>query len=296
LPLHDAADPGRDLTSLEAALDRAERAMDRFAHARRLCPTCGCFTLDPNRPDQRPANLQTRADGEDAPAIERRFSTLGEVAVDETVRTFEGYGVRWGEMNQHREIFMQGAFRATLAKPPTGRKASFYLQHDWNQLIGEWTELREDDTGLFVKGRFVKSAIGDHALALVREKLATGLSIGFTFEKFRTENDDDWQKRVTYHEEVNLYEVSLVERPSDKRAGVTAIRADMSVREVESVLRAVPGMPRDVAKAMASQWKSKGEARDASTDDQGQERDAPAIEAAAREADAATRLLAALTR
>lgn len=247
-----------------------------------------------------PAGLQLRADDGEGAQIAHRYSMLGEVAVDEAVRTFEGYAVRWGVMNSYREIFMPGAFRATLAKPPQGRKASMYMQHQYGNVIGEWTELREDDTGLFVRGRFVGSTVGDHALALVREKLVTGLSIGFVEKKSRVENADDWQKRITHVEEADLYEVSLVENPSDKTAGVTAIRtirSDMSVREVESVLASLPGMSRDAAKAMASRWKPKGgEERDAPGDDgEAQARDAQANEAADRaEAEAMSRLIALL--
>jgi len=259
----------------------------------RICPTCGCRTLSRTKP----AGLLTRADGE-APAIERRYSTLGEVSVDETVRTFEGYAVRFGQMNDHREFFQPGAFRATLAKPPTGRKASFYLQHDWNQVIGEWVELREDDIGLFVKGRFVKSVIGEHAMALVREKLVTGLSIGFVPDDYEVENADDWQKRITHHKSVDLYEVSLVERPSDKTAGVTAvrtIRADMTRREIEDLLRS-QGATRAAARDMASKWRPKDDARDAPDQVEAELRDAAADAAKRADAKAFTRLLELMRR
>lgn len=308
MSLHDADAAGADLTpdevrALEAALARAEEALRALNARLQCCPSCG-GPLPRSRPSLFsdhgiPAGLQTRAEG-DGPQLARRYSMLGEVAVDESVRTFEGYAVRWGVMNSYREIFMPGAFRATLAKPPMGRKASMYLQHQYGNVIGEWTELREDDIGLFVRGRFVKSSVGDHALALVREKLVTGLSIGFVEKASRVENADDWKTRIVHVEEADLYEVSLVENPSDKTAGVTAVRTvrpDMSVREIESVLASIDGMPRDVAKAMAGRWKPKaGEERDAPGDvGEVQERDAPASEAADRaEAEAMSRLIALL--
>lgn len=191
--------------------------------------------------------------------IEHRFTTLKDVAVDPETRTFEGYAVVWGVKNGHKEIFEQGAFARTLGEwAAEGELPSFYLQHNWDLLIGEWTEMREDEKGLFVRGRFIRSAWGDHGLALVREKIATGLSIGFIHNDYTVENEQDWPNRTIRVHEVTLFEVSLVERASDPAAGVTAIRSirpDMTVREIEQILGAIPGMPKGAAKAMAASWK-----------------------------------------
>jgi HK97 family phage prohead protease len=213
--------------------------------------------------------------------IERRYSTLQTVSLDTDTRTFEGYASVFGSMNSYREIFLPGAFKRTLANPPLKRMPSMYLQHNHNNLIGKWLEMREDDRGLFVRGQFVDSDVGRHAMALVREKIATGLSIGFIPVDYRDENADNWEKRIRYISDADLYETSIVEIASDKQAGVThvrSIRADMSVREVEDVLRSIPGLPRDVAKAMAGVWKP-GKPRDAAAEltTQAEARDAQAI-------------------
>jgi len=254
------------------------------------------------------SRLKIRDDGTagelDALPIEHRFSTLGEVSIDADVRTFEGYAVRWGVMNTFREIFQKGAFARTLAHPPVelrGRKPSMYLHHNRERVIGQWLDIREDDTGLFVRGRIVASPAGDDALALIREKIVTGLSIGYIDRRSRIENKDDWKTRITHVEDADLYEISVVESASDRTAGVTAVRLavrdTMTVRDVERVLRGIDGLPRDVAKAMAGCWKPKdGEAREASGDDgEAELRDAAASEAATREdAEAMSKLIALL--
>lgn len=198
--------------------------------------------------------------------IEHRFSTLEDIAINPETRTFEGYAVVWGVQNSHREVFIHGAFQRTLAEwKSEGDLPSFYLQHDWNLLIGEWTEMREDAKGLFVRGRFINSPWGDHGLALVREKIATALSVGFMHNDYEVENADDWPNRVIRVKEVTLFEVSLVERGSDPKAGVTAIRAirpDMTVRDMEALLGSLPGMPGGAAKAMAGRWKPSVDGRD----------------------------------
>lgn len=230
--------------------------------------------------------LLTRKGGPEG--MERRYSTLKDIAVDANARTFEGYAVVWGSKNRHQEVFRKGAFARTLAEwRAKGAMPSFYLQHDWDLLIGPWLEIREDDTGLFVRGEFLESAWGDHALALVRRKLCTGLSIGFVLDDYEVENEQDWEARTVIVKEVTLYEISLVERPSDKAAGVTAvraIRAEMSRRDIEDLLRS-QGATRAAARAMASQWRPKDDARDAPP---------PVDDAERRDAAAADRLIAAM--
>lgn len=225
------------------------------------------------------AELQLRKNPEN---IERRYSTLQSVVVDAETRTFEGYASVFGSMNSYREIFLPGAFKRTLAKPPQGRTPSMYLQHDWNNPIGKWLDMREDERGLFVRGQFVDSDVGRHAMALVREKIATGLSLGFIPVDYKDEDADDWEKRLRYITDCDVYEVSVVEVASDREAGVTHVRSiqpTSTVRDVEKVLQAIPGMPRDVAKAMAGLWKPKADVRDAPErpNTQAQARDAQAI-------------------
>jgi phage head maturation protease len=140
--------------------------------------------------------------------------------------------------------------------------------------------MHEDDVGLFVRGEFLESAWGDHALALVRRKLCTGLSIGFVHDDFEVQNEQDWDARTVIVKEVTLYEISLVERASDPAAGVTAVRTirpDMSRRDIEDLLRS-QGATRAAARAMASQWRPKDDARDAPPEAEAEQRDAAAME------------------
>ncbi|MDX2277725.1 MAG: HK97 family phage prohead protease [Hyphomonadaceae bacterium] len=194
--------------------------------------------------------------------IEHRFQAgLSDLTVDVEARTFEGYGCVFGQIDTYRTTFEPGCFAKSLADwRSKGQWPSFYLQHDWDQLIGAYTEMFEDSKGLFVKGRFIESVFGDHARALVKEKIASGLSIGFVTIAERVEEADDWSKRRRFITEAELWEVSLVERPSVPGSGVTGLRQDMSVTEVGELL-VRHGFPPEIATRMARQW------------------DAPAIEA-----------------
>ena len=66
--------------------------------------------------------------------------------------TFAGYASLFGETDLGRDMVMPGAFRASLARRGSaGVKMLF--QHDPNTPIGVWLDIREDTTGLYVKGR-----------------------------------------------------------------------------------------------------------------------------------------------
>lgn len=217
----------------------------------------------------KPAGIEFREAPETAPTrphIEQRFVGLEDFeSTTNEGRNIVGYGCRFGVVDAYRTVFERGCFAESLSEWRTEQKwPSFYLQHDWDLIIGGWNDIYEDNKGLVVKGDFLQSAWGDHGLALVREKRASGLSIGFIPIDWRIENEDDWEKRVRYITKAQLWEISLVERPAVPGSGITAIRQDMSTRDIERVLSTVPGVTRDAAKVMAGALKAKGMTRDAS--------------------------------
>ena len=61
-----------------------------------------------------------------------------------------------------------------------GRAVKMLWQHDPAQPIGIWDEVREDEPGLYVKGRLLESvARGREAAALIAAGAIDGLSIGY---------------------------------------------------------------------------------------------------------------------
>jgi hypothetical protein len=190
------------------------------------------------------------------PDLQRRFAALDGLKVDASSRTFDGYASVFGVRDTYGTTFVKGCFDRTLKEwRAKGKWPDFCLMHDWSTLIGAFEEMREDDRGLYVRGRYVRSPFGDHGLALLAEGIATGLSVGFITQAITTAAE------IT---DVDLYEVSQCSNPSNREAGITGMRglihAESTRREVERALRDI-GAPRDAAKAMASMW-AKGEARD----------------------------------
>ena len=89
-------------------------------------------------------------------------------------------------------------------------------QHDPTEPIGVWDEVREDERGLYVKGRLLDSvARAREAAALLEAGAIDGLSIGY--KTVRASKNEQGQRLLS---EVELWEVSLVTFPMLPQARV----------------------------------------------------------------------------
>ncbi len=137
--------------------------------------------------------------------LETKFCRADEMKVAEGA-VIEGYASLFGAVDQGGDAVQPGAFRASLA---TGRKVKMLWQHDAAQPIGVWDEVREDEKGLWVKGRLLTEVTkGREAAALIGAGAIDGLSIGY-----RTKRAERDQKGRRLLSEVELWEVSLVTFP-----------------------------------------------------------------------------------
>ncbi len=130
---------------------------------------------------------------EQLPARERKFvdMAVGEIEAD---GTFAGYASLFGKMDLSRDVVEPGAFsRAIRLRGATGIRMLY--QHDPAEPIGSWQEVREDASGLFVRGRLsVGVGRAREVLELMRTRALDGLSIGF-----RTVREEGCQVRRAPH-------------------------------------------------------------------------------------------------
>lgn len=131
----------------------------------------------------------------------------------------EGYASIFGRRDQGGDVVGRGAYAASLAAlAASGRRVKMLWQHDPAQPIGVWDEVREDATGLYVKGRILTDvARGQEAAALLAAGAIDGLSIGY--RTLRAERDAKGQRLL---QELDLWEVSLVTFPMLADARVQA--------------------------------------------------------------------------
>jgi hypothetical protein len=156
---------------------------------------------------------------------ETKFARAELTAV-EADGTFSGYASLFGRADLGRDAVMPGAFRASLRRRgAAGVKMLF--QHDPNQPIGVWLDIREDGEGLLVKGRLTTDvARAREVLSLMRAGALDGLSIGYRTVRGRT----DARTGVRQLFEVDLWEISVVTFPMLPEARVSAVKAARAAR------------------------------------------------------------------
>jgi HK97 family phage prohead protease len=175
---------------------------------------------------------------------------------------FEGYASTFGNRDLGGDIVEPGAFTKSLAaKGAKGVK--MLLDHDPRNRIGAWTDIKEDDTGLFVKGKlFMEKQIGRDTHVDLKGGALDKMSIGYRTQK----SADDGRRRARLLKEVDLLEISLVTFPMNEQASVTAVKAAdeiKTIREFEDFLRDVGGFSHAKAKAIAaSGFKGHSDPRD----------------------------------
>lgn len=154
----------------------------------------------------------------------------------------EGYASVFDVPDHGMDIVQRGAFQKSLA---SGRKVRMLWQHMQDTPIGVWDEIREDEKGLYVKGRISPDVQkGAEAIALFKMGGMDSLSIGY---KTVTADREGPLRRLI---EVNLFEISAVTIPmlDQAQASVKSIR---TIRDFEKALRDA-GFSQREAKAIAA--------------------------------------------
>ena len=149
-------------------------------------------------------------------AMEVKFSPSGEGEI-------EGYASLFGgEPDSVGDVVAPGAFARSLAEhKQAGTAPLMFWQHDQSEPIGVWTDVREDLSGLAVKGRLVlESGKGREAYALLKAGALNGLSIGFLSRGAERRNGGGRLLK-----DISLIEISLVSIPAASRARVTSVKS-----------------------------------------------------------------------
>lgn len=171
---------------------------------------------------------------------------LLDVDSEKKIGFFEGYGAVFGNVDQVNDVIQRGAFAETLAKD--GMPAMLW-QHNSSDVVGVWTEAREDERGLYLKGELnldVQKAREAHSL--LKQKALKGLSIGYLTKDYSL----DQTSGIRTLKKIKLLEVSIVTFPANPKAGIAGVKNfPGTIREFERFLRD-SGFGKTQAKALAS--------------------------------------------
>lgn len=167
--------------------------------------------------------------------LEHKFARIDVAKPLDDAMQIEGYASFFGKPDQGKDIVETGAYTKSLGKLATeGRSVKMLWQHDATQPIGVWDEVREDDRGLFVKGRLLPGVPrAAEAASLLSAGAIDGLSIGY--RTVQAAKDGQGRRLL---QELDLWEVSLVTFPMLPEARVGAkgdTPLDATLREIAGV-------------------------------------------------------------
>jgi HK97 family phage prohead protease len=146
--------------------------------------------------------------------------------------SFEGYASVAGVLDSGGDIVEHGAFLKDL--PDFLQHGFIGLGHDWDGLpIGTVSEAHEDDHGLFLRGEYHTTPEAQQArqVAIERQQRgkSVGLSIGFKINGPEGKSmDEDGHRRL---KSLKLYEVSQVNVPMLRPAGLTSVKSETPFSE-----------------------------------------------------------------
>lgn len=164
-----------------------------------------------------------------------------------------GHASLFGVEDAFADVVAPGAFRESLdGHRHKGTWPKMLWQHEAREPIGVWDEMREDEVGLFVRGRLILDVQrGREAHALLRAGALDGLSIGFR----TVEAAIDEKTGLRTLNRIDLFEVSPVTFPALEGARVSTVKAARihSKRDFERTLREAGFSRRDAA-WLASHW------------------------------------------
>lgn len=164
---------------------------------------------------------------------------------------FSGYASVFDGLDSYGDQIQAGAYKQTIAD----RERPIQLR--WNHfgpVIGKFTEIYEDEKGLFVSGELTKGhSVAEDTAALLRHGAISGMSIGYSVR------DSEQQGVVRVLKDIELFEISLVESPADNNAHVTSLKSATKLKDVELILRQKGFSQKEATEIVATVKKIHGE-------------------------------------
>ena len=181
---------------------------------------------------------------------------VADVTADAGEMKFSGYGAVFGNVDSYGDIVAKGAFAVAIKDAKSsGKWPAMLVSHNgYNMPVGVWTDMKEDQHGLWVEGKLAPTERGRevHELLKMQPRPAiSGLSIGYIAKDYtlhqRTKADEPRRTIKT----VDLLEVSFVTWPANDKARVVNVKSEFNPREIEDSLREAGLSRGDSVKAVA---------------------------------------------
>lgn len=202
-------------------------------------------------------------------------------AVPEEGMTFSGYGAVFGNIDSYGDVIEKGAFTKTIEEfKASGKWPAMLSQHGgWLSSaqdmtpVGVWTEMREDDHGLYVEGKLADTPRGRELYELMKmtpRPAIDGMSIGYFVTEYTDEKKDG--ELIRHIKGIDLVELSLVTFPANKEARIADVKSEeLTIRDAEHALRDAGFSRAEAKRILAEGFNSSLSLRDAEEKDDSSE-------------------------
>lgn len=164
-------------------------------------------------------------------------------------RKVSGYLAHFNSKDSDGDVIIKGAFAKSLTErgvgSSTNRKIAYLWQHNMKEPLGHFTQLKEDDAGLYFEAEIDNFPLGDRALAQYQSGTLNQHSIGFKYVWDKTVYDEATDAYLL--KEINLFEGSVVTMGANENTPFMGMKGfdrtvEMEVlnRETEKFLKSLP--------------------------------------------------------
>ena len=133
---------------------------------------------------------------------------------------FSGYAAVFGNKDSGNDIIEKGAFSNTI-REDFDRIKILALHNDCWLPVGKPLELREDEKGLYIRGKISDTSMGRDIQTLMKDGVLNELSIGYDAVVF----DYDSEAGVRHLKEIRLWEVSIVTWAMNNQAKIDEVKS-----------------------------------------------------------------------
>ncbi|MGM7342808.1 HK97 family phage prohead protease [Acinetobacter baumannii] len=147
---------------------------------------------------------------------------------------FSGYLAAFDNLDSHGDIIRKGAFAKTLQEwKAKGKYPAIFWDHNPSEPIGIFTEMREDEKGLYVEGRLLIDDVprAKATYALMKVGAIDGMSIGYITKFYRRDPDSLIRELL----ELELVEGSIVAFPSNPETLISSVKSKLQDGELPSL-------------------------------------------------------------
>lgn len=141
-------------------------------------------------------------------------------SADEKTGEFSGYASVFGNVDGGGDIVEPGAFAKTIAEDFA--RIKILSQHNQYELpIGKPLELREDEKGLYIRGKISDTQSGRDVQTLLKDGVLNELSIGYDAVDYTI----DESTGIRHLKQIKLWEVSIVTWAMNDQATIDDVKS-----------------------------------------------------------------------